>query len=88
VKWPYRNRQVPKLGSSSKTEEAEMAGTTRRKLTAEFKAEVAVAALEPDEWKRLMDWEELACRSAGVVGAGTHIIAALRTPLEVDRRIS
>ncbi|MHB1640830.1 MAG: class I SAM-dependent methyltransferase [Candidatus Dormibacteria bacterium] len=52
-----------------------------------LRAEETLAALEPDEWKRLMDWEELACRSAGVVGAGTHIIVALRTPLEVDRRI-
>lgn len=46
-----------------------------------LRAEETLASLEPNEWERLLDWEELACRSAGVIGAGTHILVALRTPL-------
>jgi SAM-dependent methyltransferase len=29
-------------------------------------------------WERFVDWEERACHAAGVLDAGTHIIAALR----------
>jgi SAM-dependent methyltransferase len=45
-----------------------------------LRAEDTLTTLGLEEWERLMDLEELACRSAGVIGAGTHILAALRTP--------
>jgi len=34
--------------------------------------------LSPDEWARFVEWEELACRSKGCLGGGTHILVALR----------
>jgi SAM-dependent methyltransferase len=37
-----------------------------------------LSALSPDEWAQFLDWEELACRSKGCLGGGTHILVALR----------
>jgi SAM-dependent methyltransferase len=34
--------------------------------------------LSADEWAKFVDWEELACRSKGCLGGGTHILVALR----------
>jgi len=39
-----------------------------------------VDGLTPDEWERLLSWEVRLCRERGVLDAGTHILAALRTP--------
>ena len=36
--------------------------------------------LTPDEWERLLAWEVRLCREPGVLDAGSHILAAIRTP--------
>ena len=48
VMWPYENGQMAKLGLRQKRR-AQMPKTTRRKFTAEFKAQVAVAAMKGDK---------------------------------------
>jgi SAM-dependent methyltransferase len=37
-------------------------------------------ALTAEEWERLLSWELRLCREPGVLDAGTHILAAIRTP--------
>lgn len=42
-----------------------------------LRADPLLADLSFAEWERLLELEEMACRSSGVIGAGTHILLAL-----------